>query len=155
MSLVSAWSRNWFYLCGKVEAVETGEILEIANVHAVVMQVAENMVGWRKRLGEYPTLSAIRFVSIWLNCRLFVEVTATRDDTSLCGFPLAGNSELTDFHVGLVPINALAWSDVANFASGQQSPKSIRMESELGMAGGTLVTRERRIDWDQRQASYQ
>jgi len=23
------------------------------------MHVAENMVGWRKRLGEYPTLSAI------------------------------------------------------------------------------------------------
>jgi hypothetical protein len=41
------------------EAVETDESLEIANTHAVFVQVAENMVGCQKRLGEYPTLSAI------------------------------------------------------------------------------------------------
>ncbi len=53
-SLVSACARNWCYLCGRVEGVEIGEIVEIANVHAVFMHVAENMVGWQKRLGEYP-----------------------------------------------------------------------------------------------------
>src|SRR5260370_23170590 len=41
-----------------MERVETGEIIEIANIHAVFMHVAENMVGWRKRLGEYPTILA-------------------------------------------------------------------------------------------------
>jgi hypothetical protein len=41
------------------EAVETGEIVEIASIHAVFMHVTENMVGWQKRLREYPTLSAI------------------------------------------------------------------------------------------------
>lgn len=35
-------------------------MVEIANVHAVVRHIAENMVGCRKRLGEYPTLSAIQ-----------------------------------------------------------------------------------------------
>ncbi len=39
----------------RIERVEKGETVETANVHAVVMQVAENMVGWQKRLGEYPT----------------------------------------------------------------------------------------------------
>jgi len=32
--------------------------VEIANIHAGVMHVSENMIGWQKRLGEYPTLSA-------------------------------------------------------------------------------------------------
>jgi len=32
--------------------------MEIASIDAVFMQVAENMVGWQKQLGEYPTLSA-------------------------------------------------------------------------------------------------
>jgi len=59
VSLVSVPAQNWFYSCGTVERVETGEIVEIANIHAGFMHVAENMVGWQKRLGEYPTLSAI------------------------------------------------------------------------------------------------
>src|ERR1700730_13755199 len=59
VSLVSAWRRNWHYLCGRIERVETGELVETANIHAVFMHVAENMAGWQKRLGEYPTLSAI------------------------------------------------------------------------------------------------
>src|SRR6266478_4345459 len=58
VSLVSALGRNWCYSCGTVEGVETGETVEIATVHAGFMHVAENMVGWQKRLGEYPTLSA-------------------------------------------------------------------------------------------------
>ena len=56
VSLVSAWGRNWRYLCGRIERVETGETVEIANVDAGFVHVAENMVGWQKRLGEYPTL---------------------------------------------------------------------------------------------------
>ncbi len=56
MSLVSVWGQNWCYSCGIVERVETGETLEIANIHAVVMHVAEKMVGWQKRLGEYPKI---------------------------------------------------------------------------------------------------
>ncbi len=42
-----------------METVVAGEIVENASIDAVVMHVAEKMVGWRKRLGEYPTLSAI------------------------------------------------------------------------------------------------
>jgi len=30
-------------------------MVEIVSIHAVFMHVAENMVGWQKRLGEYPT----------------------------------------------------------------------------------------------------
>jgi hypothetical protein len=45
------------HLCGSIETMEECEIIEIASIHAVFMHVAENMVGWRKRLGEYPTLS--------------------------------------------------------------------------------------------------
>jgi hypothetical protein len=45
VSLVSVWGRNWRYLCEKVEGIETGEIVEIANIHAVLMQVDENMLG--------------------------------------------------------------------------------------------------------------
>ena len=59
VSLVSASGRNWCYLCGTVEGVEKGEIVEIANIHAVLVHVAEKMVGWRKDLAENPTLSAI------------------------------------------------------------------------------------------------
>jgi hypothetical protein len=59
VSLVSVWGRNWFYLCGTVETVAECETVEIANIDAVFMHVAENMVGWRKRLGEYPTLSPL------------------------------------------------------------------------------------------------
>jgi hypothetical protein len=42
------------------EAVEIGEIVEIANVHADFAHLAENTAGCRKRLGEYPTLSATK-----------------------------------------------------------------------------------------------
>ena len=59
VSLVSVSARNWCYLCERFERVEKGETVEIANVHAVFMQVAENMIGCSKRLGEYPTLSAM------------------------------------------------------------------------------------------------
>jgi len=57
VSLVSVSARNWYYLCGRTEGVEEGEIVEIASIHTVFAHVAENMVGWQKRLGEYPTLS--------------------------------------------------------------------------------------------------
>ena len=53
--MVSVWDGNWFYLCGRVEIVTKSEILEIASVHAVFTDVAEKMVEWQKRLGEYPT----------------------------------------------------------------------------------------------------
>ncbi len=55
VSLVSVWGRNWCYSCGTVEGVEGCEIVEITSIDAVFMHVAENMIGWRKRLGEYPT----------------------------------------------------------------------------------------------------
>jgi hypothetical protein len=42
-----------------LERVETGEIVEIANSHAVFMHIAENRARCGKCLGEYPTLSAI------------------------------------------------------------------------------------------------
>lgn len=45
VSLVSVSARNWCYSCGKVERVETGEIVEIGNIHAGFMQVAEKMLG--------------------------------------------------------------------------------------------------------------
>jgi hypothetical protein len=58
VSLVSVSARNWCYSCGTVERVEEGEIIQIANVDAVFAHIAEKMVGYQKRLGEYPTLSA-------------------------------------------------------------------------------------------------
>jgi hypothetical protein len=58
VSLVSDWGRNWCYLCGTVERVAQYETVEIANIDAVLMQVTENMAGWQRWLGEYPTLSA-------------------------------------------------------------------------------------------------
>jgi hypothetical protein len=45
VSLVSVRGGNWCYSCGTVEGVEKGETVEITNVHAVFMQVAEKMVG--------------------------------------------------------------------------------------------------------------
>ena len=45
VSLVSVLARNWCYLCERIERVEKGETVEIANVHAGVMHVAENMLG--------------------------------------------------------------------------------------------------------------
>jgi hypothetical protein len=44
------------------EAVETGENVEIANIHAVSWHIVENRAGWQRWLGEYPTLSATPFV---------------------------------------------------------------------------------------------
>jgi len=44
VSLVSVWGRNWCYLCERVERVEEGEIVEITNVDAVCMEVAEKMI---------------------------------------------------------------------------------------------------------------
>jgi hypothetical protein len=41
---------------GWIERVETGEIIEIATIHTVFVQVAEKMAGWQKRLCEYPTI---------------------------------------------------------------------------------------------------
>jgi hypothetical protein len=46
VSLVSVLGRNWCYLCGTVERVDKGEIVEIANIDAVFMHVAEKMVGY-------------------------------------------------------------------------------------------------------------
>ena len=40
-----------------MEAIEIGEIIDIANIDAVFMHVVENMVERQKGLGEYPTLS--------------------------------------------------------------------------------------------------
>jgi hypothetical protein len=45
VSLVSVSAQNWCYLCGSIEGVETGEIIEIAAIHAVFMHIAEKMVG--------------------------------------------------------------------------------------------------------------
>ncbi len=45
VSLVSVSARNWCYLCGRIERVETGEIVEIAKLHAVFMQVVEKVLG--------------------------------------------------------------------------------------------------------------
>ena len=33
--------------------------MEITSIHAVFLQVVANVVGWEKRPGEYPTLSAM------------------------------------------------------------------------------------------------
>ncbi len=60
MSLVSVYGRNWTQTAEIEEIVEKGEIIETANSHAVFAHVIENMVGCRKRLGEYPTLSATK-----------------------------------------------------------------------------------------------
>lgn len=45
VSLVSVSARNLTQTAEKGEGVEKGEIVEIANVHAAFMQVAENMLG--------------------------------------------------------------------------------------------------------------
>lgn len=45
VSLVSVSARNRSYLCERVETVAKDESVEIANVHAVSMHVAENMLG--------------------------------------------------------------------------------------------------------------
>jgi hypothetical protein len=37
------------------DVVEIGETVENTNIHGVFMH---DMLGWQKRLGEYPTLSA-------------------------------------------------------------------------------------------------
>jgi hypothetical protein len=58
VSLVSVSARKWCYSYERIERVAKGEIIEIANIHAGFSHLAENMLGWQKRLGEYPTLSA-------------------------------------------------------------------------------------------------
>ena len=45
VSLVSVWGGNWCYLCERVECVAKSEIVEIVSIHAVLMHVAENMLG--------------------------------------------------------------------------------------------------------------
>jgi len=45
VSLVSVSGRNCCYSCGRVERFAIGEIVEIANIDAVFMHIAENMVG--------------------------------------------------------------------------------------------------------------
>jgi hypothetical protein len=58
VSLVSVAARSRCYLCGTIERVAECETVEVANIHAAFMHVAEKMAGYGKRLGEYPTLSA-------------------------------------------------------------------------------------------------
>jgi hypothetical protein len=55
-ALVSASARNWCYLCETVERVAERETVEIANIHAGFLDVAENVVRCRKRLREYLIL---------------------------------------------------------------------------------------------------
>jgi hypothetical protein len=43
VSLVSVSARNWCQLCETVERAKKGEIVEIANIHAGSMHVAEKM----------------------------------------------------------------------------------------------------------------
>jgi hypothetical protein len=62
------------------ETVEIGEIIEISGIHAVPTHITENVWAYSKRLGEYPTLSAI-FTFIWLtaafeNCTFFAPVVS-------------------------------------------------------------------------------
>jgi hypothetical protein len=64
VSLVSVRVGNQCYSCGRVETVTAGEIVEIANVHAVFTDNAGKIAGYTKRLGEYPTLSAIALFSM-------------------------------------------------------------------------------------------
>jgi len=45
VSLVSVSGENWTQTAEIGEAVETGEIVEIGNIHAVSVHVAENMLG--------------------------------------------------------------------------------------------------------------
>jgi hypothetical protein len=45
VSLVSVLGENWPQTAEIGELVETGEIVEIANIHAIFMHVAEKMVG--------------------------------------------------------------------------------------------------------------
>ena len=59
MSLVSAWGRNRCYSSERIEKVERSEIIDSANIHADFVHITEKMVGYEKRLSEYPTLSAI------------------------------------------------------------------------------------------------
>jgi hypothetical protein len=55
-ALVSASARIWCYLCETVERVAECDMVEIANIHAGFLDVAENVVRCRKRLGEYLIL---------------------------------------------------------------------------------------------------
>lgn len=53
VSLVSVWGRNWRYICGTIEKVEAVEIVEFASIHAVFMQVTQNMIRQQIGRGEY------------------------------------------------------------------------------------------------------
>ena len=59
VSLVSVRGGNRCYLCESVEGIEKRDTVEIASIYAGVVHLQEKMVGYEKRLGEYPTLSAI------------------------------------------------------------------------------------------------
>lgn len=55
VSLVSFLGGNWCYSCGRVERVEKGDTVEIANTHVGFVHVAENMLTYAIGRGEYPT----------------------------------------------------------------------------------------------------
>jgi hypothetical protein len=54
VSLVSVRRGNQCYSRGRVETVVPGEIVGIANIHAVLTHVAEKIAGWQNGQGEYP-----------------------------------------------------------------------------------------------------
>jgi hypothetical protein len=56
VSLVSVSARNWCYSCETVERVAKCDLVEITSIHAGFAHITENMLGWRKSQGEYPTL---------------------------------------------------------------------------------------------------
>ena len=62
VDLVSLVSVSCWNLTQTVETVEASarlEFIEVVSVYAGPRHLAENTTGWRKRQGEYPTLSAI------------------------------------------------------------------------------------------------
>jgi hypothetical protein len=67
VSLVSVMLEKSTQTVETVETVEIGEIVEIASIHGVPTHIAENMGGYSKRLGEYPTLSATPFIFLHLH----------------------------------------------------------------------------------------
>ena len=60
------------------------EAVEIASIHGVFMHVAEKIAGCSKRLGEYPTLSAIRSAQIAVfPGKLVLSAVGTQCDCSI------------------------------------------------------------------------
>jgi hypothetical protein len=45
----------------RLKRLQRARVVEIANIHAIFVHVAENIVGCGKDPSEYPTLSAISF----------------------------------------------------------------------------------------------